>query len=75
MKTVFKIQHSKNEDHGIWSHHIKANRWGNKGNSDRLYLGGSKITAPQTSTLAWKVSWTEEPGGLQSMGLLRVGHD
>ena len=28
-----------------------------------------------SSTLAWKIPWTEEPGGLQSMGLLRVGHD
>ena len=28
--------------------------------------------APHSSTLAWKIAWTEEPGGLQSMGLLRV---
>ena len=39
-----KTQHSKNEDHGIWSHHFMANRWGNNGNNERLYLG-SKITA------------------------------
>ena len=31
---------SKNEDHGIWSHHFMANRWGNSGNSGRLYFGG-----------------------------------
>ena len=31
--------------------------------------------APHSSTLAWKILWMEEPGGLQSMGLLRVGHD
>ena len=31
--------------------------------------------APHSSTLAWKIPWTEEPGGLQSMGLWRVGHD
>ena len=31
--------------------------------------------APHSSTLAWRLPWTEEPGGLQSMGLLRVGHD
>ena len=31
--------------------------------------------APHSSTLAWTIPWTEEPGGLQSMGLLRVGHD
>ena len=29
--------------------------------------------APHSSTLAWKISWTEEPGRLQSMGSLRVG--
>ena len=34
-----KTQHSKNEDHGIWSHHFMANRWGISGNSDRFYLG------------------------------------
>ena len=28
-----------------------------------------------SSTLAWKTPWMEEPGGLQSMGSLRVGHD
>ena len=28
-----KFQHSENEDHGIWSHHFRANRWGNSGNS------------------------------------------
>ena len=31
--------------------------------------------APHSSTLAWKIPWTEEPGGLQSMGSRRVGHD
>ena len=34
-----------------------------------------KAMAPHSSTLAWRSSWMEEPGGLQSMGLLRVGHD
>ena len=31
--------------------------------------------APHSSTLAWKIPWTEEPGRLQSTGSLRVGHD
>ena len=31
--------------------------------------------APHSSTLAWKIPWMEEPGGLQSMGSLRVRHD
>ena len=34
-----------------------------------------KAMATHSSTLAWKLPWTEEPGGLQSMGSLRVGHD
>ena len=33
---------SENEDHGIWFHHFIGNRWGN---SEKLYFGGSKITA------------------------------
>ena len=31
--------------------------------------------APHSSALAWKIPWMEEPGGLQSMGSLRVVHD
>ena len=34
-----------------------------------------KAMAPHASTLAWKIPWTEEPGGLQSVGSPRVGHD
>ena len=34
-----------------------------------------KAMAPHSSTLAWKIPWTGEPGGLQSMGSLRVGHN
>ena len=34
-----------------------------------------KAMATHSSTLAWKIPWTEEPGGLQSVGSLRVGHD
>ena len=34
-----------------------------------------KETATHSSTLAWKILWTEEPGRLQSMGSQRVGHD
>ena len=37
-KNWLKAQHSENEDHGIWSHHFMGNRWGNSGNSIRLYL-------------------------------------
>ena len=34
-----------------------------------------KAMALHSNTLAWKIPWTEEPGGLQSMGSLRVGED
>ena len=34
-----------------------------------------KAVAPYSSTLAWKIPWTEEPGGLHTMGSLGVGHD
>ena len=34
-----------------------------------------KEMATQSLILAWKIPWTEEPGRLQSMGSLRVGHD
>ena len=34
------VQHSENEDHGIWSHHFMGNRWGNSGNNDTLYFLG-----------------------------------
>ena len=43
-----------------------------------VYLYASlleKAMAPHSSTLAWKIPWMEEPGRLQSMGLLGVGHD
>ena len=39
-KSWLKTQSSKNEDHGTQPHHFMANRWGNNGNSDRLYFLG-----------------------------------
>ena len=44
MKSWLKAQHSENEDHGIWSHHFMGNRWGNSGNSVRLYFWGAPKT-------------------------------
>ena len=35
----------------------------------------TKAMAPHSRPLAWKIPWMEEPGGLQSMGLRRVGYD
>ena len=40
-----------------------------------LTCNSEKAMAPHSSTLAWKIPWTEEPGRLQSMGSWRVGHD
>ena len=40
-----------------------------------LFIIAEKAMAPHSSTLAWKIPWMEEPGRLQPMGLLRVGHD
>ena len=46
---------------------------------DHIWRGAhrmpEKAMALHSSTLAWKIPWMEEPGGLQSMGSLRVGHD
>ena len=56
-KSWLKTQHSKNKDHGIWSHHFMANRWGNSGNSDRRYFLGSKITADGDCSHEIKRCW------------------
>ena len=40
-KVGFKAQHSEHEDHGIRSHHFMGSRWGNSGNSVRLYFSGA----------------------------------
>ena len=44
-------------------------------NINNLRYAAEKAMATHSSTLAWKIPWTEEPGRLQSMGLLGVGHD
>ena len=57
MKSWLKTQHLKNEDHGIWSHHFMANRWGNNGNSDRLYFLGLQNHCGQQINLKMLASW------------------
>ena len=53
----------------------------NRHSHENLYLNVfsgfilEKATAPHSSTLAWKIPWTEEPGRLQSIGSLRVRHN
>ena len=39
-KDGLEVNTQKNQDHGMWSQHFMANRWGNNGNSDRLYVLG-----------------------------------
>ena len=67
METVrsFILGGSKMTADGDCSHVIKR----------QLLLGTEKAMAPHSSTLAWKILWKKEPGRLQSMGSLRVGHD
>ena len=54
-KSWLKTQYSENEDHGIQSHHFMANRWGNSGNSDRLYFGG-----PLNHCRWWLQPWNKK---------------
>ena len=51
-KSWLKTQHSKNNDHDIWSHHFMVNRWGN---SDRLFWGGGAPKSLQMVTAAMKL--------------------
>ena len=44
-------------------------------NHNNLIYAAEKAMAPHSSTLAWKIPWTEEPGRLQSMGSRRVRHN
>ena len=56
-KSWLKAQLSENEDHGIWSHHFMANRWGNNENCERLYFGGAPKSL-QMVTAAMKLKDT-----------------
>ena len=48
---------------------------GSKQEKEYVKVVSEKAMAPHSSTLAWKIPWTEEPGRLQSMGSQRVRHD
>ena len=54
---------------------VKAQDIGNAVQSLRQEDPLEEETATHSSILAWEISWTEEPGGLQSMGSQKVGHD
>ena len=55
-----KSQHSENEDHGIWSHHFMANRWGNSGNSVRLFFSAPKSLQMVTAVMKLKDAYSFE---------------
>ena len=60
-KSWLKAQHSENEDHGIRSHHFMGNRWGNSGNSVRLYfLGLQKSLQMVTAAMKLKDAYSLE---------------
>ena len=60
-KSWLETQHSKHEDHGILSHHFMANRWGNNGNSGRLYfLGAPKSLQLVTAAMKLKDAYSLE---------------
>ena len=52
-----------------------AETTGDKGSNPGLGRSLEKEMATHSSTLAWEIPRTEEPGGLQCMGLQRIGHD
>ena len=64
-KSWLKTQHSKNEDHGIQSHHFMAKRWVSNGNSDRLYFVGLQkhwrqwLQPWNLKTTPWKKSYDQ----------------
>ena len=72
-KAVWYSYLLKNFPQFVVIHRVKGFGLINKPEID-VFLGEGNGT-PLHSILAWKIPWTEEPGGLQSMGLLRVGHD
>ena len=53
-KVGLKLNIQKNEDRGIWSHHFMANRWGNNGNSERLYFLAPKSLQMVTAVMKLK---------------------
>ena len=80
------LNHKKEWNFAIWNnmdglggHYTKWNKSGRERQIlyDITYMWNIKIKQGSTrsSTLAWKLPWTEKPGRLQSMGLLKVGHD
>ena len=59
-KSWLKAQHSKNKDHGIQSHHFMGNRWGNSGNSVRLFFWTPKSLQMVTAAMKLKYAYSLE---------------
>ena len=59
-KDWLKTQHPKNKDHSIKSHHFIANRWGNNGNSDRLFSWAPKSLQMVTAAMKLKDTWKKK---------------
>ena len=76
IKLLLKTKTKCHWEHVVISCQVQSQFWFIK-QSHLLYLASlsEKAMAPHSSTLAWKIPRTEEPGRLQSMGWLRVGHD
>ena len=70
--TDFIFLGSKITEDGDSSHEIKTLAPWKKSYDKPRHIAEK---APHSSSLAWKIPWMEEPGGLQSMGSLRVGYD
>ena len=60
-------------DTQFWASRGRAGMAGRIGESS--VCNPEKVMATHSSSLAWKIPWVEEPGRLQSLGSLRVGHD
>ena len=59
-KSWLKAQHSENEDHGIWSHHFRGNRWGNSGNCQTLFFWAPKSLQMVTAAMKLKDAYSLE---------------
>ena len=60
-KQISQCMYILNKDHGIWSHHFMGNRWGNSGNTVRLYfLGAPKSLQMVTAAMKFKDAYSLE---------------
>ena len=59
-KVGLKLNSSENKDHGIWSHHFMANRWGNSGNSVRLFFWAPKSLQMVSAAMKLKDTYSLE---------------